>query len=263
MRIEERPQGERFESSSSDDVLAQGPTLGAYSLVVEVVVIGSLMACYRGVRSLLKADLVEAFHNARRIVNLERWLGLTLEAEVQQLILSRRFLVHLVNHYYLWMHFPVVIALLGWVFWRHRDHYTSLRNEMAAVTFLGLVVHIAYPLAPPRMMPGFIDTLSRFGPSIYPESALDGAANQIAAMPSLHFAWALVATSWFSRLLASPLRHLTTAHPILMLVSIIGTANHWWLDAAAAGFLYVAVRLIVPSLSTMITRRRQPCGERY
>ena len=257
-----RKRAERRGPTPFPEVVRQGGTSTGSSIIVETAILVLLMAGYRGVRALAKGELVQAFQNARQILNVERLLGLTLESDIQQWILSRPIVLHLVNHYYLWMHFPVVIALLGWVFWRHREHYTSLRNELTAITFLGLVVHILYPLAPPRMMPGFIDTLGRFGPSIYPDSALEGAANQIAAMPSLHFAWALVATSWCSRLSASPLRNLTMAHPFLMLVTIIGTANHWMLDAAGAGVLYVVVRLAVPSLSVMITRRRRPYGER-
>ena len=64
---------------------------------------------------------------------------------------------------------------------------------MAFVTFAALIIHVAFPLAPPRWMPGFVDTMSEFGPGIYPRNALDGAANQIAAMPSLHFGWAMIA----------------------------------------------------------------------
>ena len=64
---------------------------------------------------------------------------------------------------------------------------------MAFVTFVALVIHLVFPLAPPRMMTGFVDTMREFGPNIYPKNALDGAANQIAAMPSLHFGWAMIA----------------------------------------------------------------------
>ncbi len=42
------------------------------------------------------------------------------------------------------------------------------------------------------MMDGFVDTMAKYGPTIYPANPLDGAANQIAAMPSLHFAWAMI-----------------------------------------------------------------------
>ncbi len=89
-------------------------------------------------------------------------------------------------------------------------------------------------------MDGFVDTMAKWGPSIYPDNPLDGAANQIAAMPSLHFAWAMIVAIAVISVLSSPWRWLIMIHPMLMTLSIIATANHWWIDAAAAGLLVVA-----------------------
>jgi hypothetical protein len=137
-----------------------------------------------------------------------------------------------------------------------------VRTEMALLTFAALVLHVVFPLAPPRMMPGFVDTMMRFGPSIYPRSALEGTANQIAAMPSLHFGWALLAALWFLRLTAGRLRTLVLVHPAVMLLAIIATANHWWIDAAAAALLTAAVRQY-SRFDQLLSRRRQPSAAQY
>jgi hypothetical protein len=147
----------------------------------------------------------------------------------------------MLNHYYIWFHFPMAIGLLLWLYLRHADRYKSTRNLMAAVTFAALVIHLIYPLAPPRMMGGFVDTMSEFGPNIYPRNALDGAANQIAAMPSLHFGWAMIEAMAVIAVLSSRWRWVILAHPALMALAIIATANHWWIDAAAAAVLIVGV----------------------
>ena len=152
------------------------------------------------------------------------------------------------NHYYLWFHFPVAIGLLAWLYWRHNDHYFYIRRLMAVVTFVALVIHVAYPLAPPRMMHGFVDTMFRYGPSIYTRNTLEGAANQIAAMPSLHFGWAVIAAMAVVQVNRSRWRYVAVLHPFLMGTAIVATANHWWVDAAAAGliiFLCWAVAKVV------------------
>lgn len=232
------------------------------SLLHEIVLVASLLLAYRGARMMRRTDLVEAFRHAGLIVDLERQLGVFIEDDVQTWLLGHPSLITALNHYYLWMHFPVAIGFLVWAYLAHFDQYRRIRNEMAALTFLGLVVHVLFPLAPPRMMPGFVDTMMRFGPSIYPQSALEGVSNQIAAMPSLHFGWALIAALWGARLLSTKLRLIAFLHPAIMLLAIVATANHWWLDAAVAAGIIAAVHCW-PADLRMFSRLVRPFGGRY
>ncbi len=209
-------------------------------LLFEIAICGSLLLIYRVIRTFNRTDLGTAFANARDIVKFERWVGLPFEDNLQAFLLDHPTLIKSLNHYYIWFHFPAAIALLLWLYLRHHDRYRSFRNLMAAVTFTALVIHLLYPLAPPRMYPGFVDTMQIYGPSIYPPNAVDGAANQIAAMPSLHFGWALIEAIAVASVLRSRWRWLIFIHPALMALAIIATANHWWIDAAAAAFLIFA-----------------------
>lgn len=206
-------------------------------LLIEIAICGGLLVIYRAIRMINKTDLRTAFANARDIVRLEQWMGLPFEDDLQQLLLDQPTLVQGLNWYYILFHFPAAIALLLWLYLRHPEPYRRVRNLMAFVTFSALLIHLAYPLAPPRMMSGFVDTMERFGPNIYPANAVEGAANQIAAMPSLHFAWAVIEAIAVIAVLNSKWRFVILVHPILMTLSIIATANHWWIDAAAAGLL--------------------------
>ncbi|NNE11008.1 MAG: phosphatase PAP2 family protein [Ilumatobacter sp.] len=208
-------------------------------LLVEMAICGGLLIIYRAIRTVNRTDLGAAFSNARDIVRLEEWLGLPFEDNLQRFLLDHPTLIKLLNHYYIWFHFPAAIGLLLWLYLRHPGRYRPFRNLMAFATFTGLIIHLLFPLAPPRMMDGFVDTMARFGPSIYPENALDGAANQIAAMPSLHFAWALIEAIAVISVLSSRWRWAIVVHPALMTLSIIATANHWWIDAAAAAMLVI------------------------
>jgi hypothetical protein len=102
-------------------------------------------------------------------------------------------------------------------------------------------VHVLFPLAPPRMLPrlGFIDTARVFGPASYGAgSPYKGFANQFAAMPSLHFGWAVV-IAWAALIASSSRwRYVWIAHPVLTLAAIVLTANHYWLDAFVATILF-------------------------
>ncbi|WP_309052032.1 phosphatase PAP2 family protein, partial [Streptomyces sp.] len=73
----------------------------------------------------------------------------------------------------------------------------------------------------------------------------DSMANQFAAMPSLHFGWALMVAIGLIAATRSPWRLLWLAHPALTLLVIVGTANHYWLDALAATALLGAALTLV------------------
>jgi hypothetical protein len=206
-------------------------------LLLEIAICGGLLIVYRVIRGFNKSDLQVAFANAREIIGFEKWLGMPFEDDLQRWLLDHPTLIKLLNHYYIWFHFPAAIALLLWLFVRHADRYRPFRNLMAAATFSALLIHLVFPLAPPRMIPGFVDTMRVFGPSIYPPSALEGAANQIAAMPSLHFGWAMIEAIAVISVLRTRWRWAILAHPALMVLAIIATANHWWIDAAAAAVI--------------------------
>jgi hypothetical protein len=225
-------------------------------MLVEIAIVAALLMIYRFIRTLNRTDLGTAFSNARDVIRLESWLGLPFEKDLQRFLLDHPGLIKALNHYYVWFHFPTAIALLVWLYLRHSEAYRPFRNLMAFSTFTGLIIHLLFPLAPPRMMDGFVDTMARYGPAIYPANPLDGAANQIAAMPSLHFAWAMIAAIAVVSVLSSRWRWVVVVHPVLMTLSIIATANHWWIDAAAAAFLVVAGIALWRVLTAWVGDRR-------
>ena len=135
----------------------------------ELALIGALYLLYRLGRLLARGQEVVAYDHAVDVHSLEHLLRLPSEATVQGLVPSDR-LLHLANVYYVSAHFPSIIAFLvvGYLF-RPRPVYQWARNLLIAVTLTALVVHVVYPLAPPRMFPqwGFVDTMAAFGPNAY------------------------------------------------------------------------------------------------
>ncbi|MCU1344258.1 MAG: hypothetical protein JWL70_524, partial [Acidimicrobiia bacterium] len=98
------------------------------------------------------------------------------------------------------------------------------------------VVFWLYPVAPPRMLPGFVDTVAVTNAiGSWHSGDLAQAANEFAAMPSLHVAWACwcfvaIRRSWPGRRWATVA---AVAHLLLTVVCVVVTANHYVLDAVA------------------------------
>ena len=216
-------------------------------LIREFALIVVVYLGYRHVRHLARDQADQAFENARRVVEIERRLHLFTEQAVQQAFMHNDALMWLLNHYYARVHFPLTIIFLVWLVVRHRDAYRTVRTWLITVTLVALRMHVAFPLAPPRMLSslGFVDTLRQSGLRIYSTNPNDSAANQFAAMPSLHFGWAVIVAAGFvavCRTLASVLAFL---HPVITLIAIVATANHYWIDAGVALVLVIGAVMVV------------------
>ncbi|MFH9060177.1 phosphatase PAP2 family protein [Streptomyces coeruleorubidus] len=232
---------------AGSDAIARPP------LVREFLLVAGLFLVYKLGRQLATGHTGEAFHNAYRVWDFERAVRLPGEGAVQSLLLHVDGLVHLANTYYAAVHFPVTAAFLIWLYLRRPAHYVWARRILAAVTAAALVVHLLFPLAPPRMLAatGLVDTARVYGPSVYGSPATDSLSNQFAAMPSLHFGWALMVAVGLIVATRSRWRWLWLLHPLLTLLVIVGTANHYWLDAiVATALLGLALAAILPQTSS-------------
>ncbi|GAA2501761.1 phosphatase PAP2 family protein [Streptomyces gobitricini] len=217
-------------------------------LVRELVLVTALFLVYKLGRSVANGHEALAFGNADRVWDLERALHLPGEGRVQHLVLDGAALVHAANAYYAWVHFPATAAFLGWLYWRRPGHYVWARRALALLTAAALALHLLVPLAPPRMLAeaGLVDTARVYGPSVYGATpATDGMANQFAAMPSLHFGWALMVAVGLIAATRGRWRALWLLHPLVTLLVIVGTANHYWLDAVVATALLGAALALV------------------
>jgi hypothetical protein len=234
-----------------DDTAARPPLLRELLLVVGLFVV------YKAGRLLATGRTDEAFANARRVWGWERSLRLPGEGAVQATLLHSDTLVHIANTYYATVHFPATVAFLVWLYLRRPAHYVWARRVLALVTAAALVGHLAFPLAPPRLLAeaGLVDTGQVYGPTVYgAHPAADALANQFAAMPSLHFGWALMVAIGLIAATRSRLRALWLLHPLLTLLVIVGTANHYWLDAiVATALLCVALAVVRPPRRTVTT----------
>ncbi|MET7426599.1 phosphatase PAP2 family protein [Dactylosporangium sp. NPDC005555] len=213
----------------------------------ELLLVVGLFLAYKMGRLLVDGRVGQAYANAKLVWHAERAMWLPDEAALQHLLLTSEVVIRSANVYYAVVHFPATVAFLVFMYIFRPEHYIRFRRILAWLTAAGLVMHFAFPLAPPRMLAGIgmLDTAARFGPSVYGPPQTDTLSNQYAAMPSLHVGWALVVALGLIVSTRSRWRWLWLAHPILTTVVVVGTANHYWLDGIVGAALVGALMLAV------------------
>jgi len=195
-----------------------------------------------------------AIDRGQWIWQAERAVHLPSETVVQQAFLPHPLIVQALNLYYAGLHFVVVIGCLIWVYVWHRQRYPRVRTTLVLFTAAALLIQFV-PVAPPRMLPGdgMIDTAVRYGQSVY-GSVAGFNADQLSAMPSVHVGWALLTALVIVEVSRSRWRWLALAYPLLTMLAVVVTANHYWLDGIAAALL-LALALVVQRVSRTLYRR--------
>jgi hypothetical protein len=203
--------------------------------VLEAAMIGFLYGLWQLCGKLSVYGMHDALIRARWIERFEHDVFLPSEHAVQKLILGHPLIVQTANLYYDTMHFTMMFVFLIWLFVRHRDQYRHIRSVIALTTLFCLLVQLI-PVAPPRMMPGIVDTAMVYHQSVY-QSGIP--ADQLGAMPSVHVAWG-VAVGWYAaRVSTSRWRWIAVVHASLTVFFVVATGNHWWLDGIVAVALLV------------------------
>jgi hypothetical protein len=238
---------ERVESLSVPEAVK--PPGGMRRIIREVALLGVLFGIYNLGRLVSAKHAESAYVHADDLIGWEKWLGLPSEAAVQQQALRVDGLADLANWFYATVHFPLTAAVLLWLMIRRPVEYGKARWAFASLTGLALAGHMLFPLAPPRMMPGWLDTGVLLGQSVYGPTTDSGVANQFAAMPSLHVGWSFMVAVFLIRATRSRWRWLWIAHPLVTFTVVVVTANHYWLDGL------VAITLALPLLLIFDARR--------
>jgi hypothetical protein len=187
-----------------------------------------------------------ACDHARQVMSFEHHLGLYHEQTFQEWAQHFRPLIIGANYFYGSFHFIVTIFAGIFLYRRYSDDYPRFRNTLAITTAIALIGFTFYPLAPPRMFPGFVDTLAK-DPAFWSfnSGGMQSVSNQFAAMPSVHIAWA----TWCAFALAPRLKNrvasvLAAAYPFITLVVIVITANHYIVDAVG-GWIILALGWVI------------------
>ncbi|MBI1885553.1 MAG: phosphatase PAP2 family protein [Chloroflexi bacterium] len=203
----------------------------AFRLILEILLVVPAYLLYQLVRAQVTGRTGDAFANARDVISIERRLGIFWEADLQGVILAKDFLVDLFSYVYIWGHLPVIIVTAVAIFIWRRERYAFFRNAFLISGAISLIIFGLVPLAPPRLFPGlgFADTV----PDVQSYYIFQNPqiVNPYAAMPSLHFGWDLLVAIAIITSTRNPLlRGLALVMPVLSLLGVVMTANHYFLD---------------------------------
>lgn len=205
------------------------------NLLLELLLIRVTYAAYSQVRLVARGDRATAEAHGHQIHSLEHALHIDIEHWANHTVVGVPWLNHFLSFYYETFHFITPLTILAVLYVLRPVDFRWARTALGFATLFGLLGFWLFPLAPPRLMPGlgFIDTVHGVQDFAKPDyGAMTAVTNQYAAMPSLHFGWSLwcgiviavVAPKWWMKALG-------LLDPLFTLSAIVGTANHWVLDA--------------------------------
>jgi PAP2 superfamily len=214
----------------------------------EVLVIVWLCWVYDAIANLAPLRQAAAYAHAAGLLRLETTLHMDPEASLDHWLARHHTLAVLVSNYYDNAHFVVTLGLVGWLWWSYPGLYRPLRTGLVLTNLIAMVVFWLYPMAPPRLLnPGrYTDVVASthaFGS--WHSGTLATAANQLAAMPSLHMAWAAWSALALWRIFAGRrFRWLVWLYPGVTSVAVLSTGNHYVLDVIA-GLATLVVAMVI------------------
>ncbi len=248
-----------------------------YRDVVEIGLVALAFLLYFLVRGSVVDREAEALGNAIDVIDLERSLGFFWEPDLNAAVLDYRALIQFFNAVYFWLDFPLIVAIGLWLYFFGRRHeYTVARDALLASGAIALIVYHLFPVAPPRLLPAeygfdFVDTVKVHTGLAYQAESTAPFVNPYAAMPSLHYGWAVLVGGvlfWSTRNVW--LRALGVFMPVGQIAAIVFTANHYFLDAMAGlvvGLLGLLVAMALqrwayPRIREMVRGRGNGAGVR-
>lgn len=254
--------------TESTDGAAQAIGPPRHGWLREAALVFGFYYVYQTIRSLADHgnSKSRAYRNAGWLVSWEKDLFIFREQAIQHVFIGSEWFIRVMNIYYGTLHFIITTGLLVWIYTKRHHAYRAMRNLLGLTTALAIIGYWSFPLAPPRLYlecngtipvmghegglvrPAcFVDTLDKIGGLwSYKTAVAKAVANQYAAMPSLHFGWAL----WCGIVLWRFAAHRSTkwfglVYPALTLFAIVVTANHYFLDAVGGTIILFGALLLL------------------
>jgi len=212
-----------------------------HSLAVEAASLLVLYATYEAARGLVAGNRRVAIDHAHTVAALERKLHLFVEPNVQHAARALPGLLTFLGGAYLTLHLSVTAGLLLWLHQRRRAAFARIRTTLLVASALALIGFVLFPTAPPRLAGiGIADTVSS-GHVDLNEGLISSLYNPFAAVPSLHIGYALIAAAALIRFGNTRIARLTgVLYPLLVLLVVVATGNHFLFDAATGAIVVVA-----------------------
>ncbi|MEU8027403.1 phosphatase PAP2 family protein [Streptomyces sp. NPDC049099] len=232
----------------------------------ELPLILLVYGCYSAGRLLARGDVSSAVDHGLVLLRLEKALHLDAEHPLNRLFTREPWLGVPADFWYASLHYLVTPALLIWLFRAHAEHYRRARTWLMTSTFIGLIGFTLLPTCPPRLLSaghGFVDTMAHYssygwwGSEASAPRGMGGMTNQYAAMPSLHVGWALWCGVMLWRHGRTRLaRTVAVGYPLGTALVVMGTANHYLLDAVAGVAVMGIGHLLAQPVMRVVDRVR-------
>lgn len=226
---------------------------------IEAFFIVWLLWIYDAVSNLAPMREAAAMRHAWEVLHFEQRLHIDPEKALNHWMSLHLGLGWWVSNYYDNAHFVVTLGLVWWLWWRRPEHYRGLRTSLVLINVIGFTVYWLWPMAPPRLLigGGFVDIVAvthAFG--AWHAGLLKSVANQFAAMPSLHMAWATWCAIVVWRLYGKH-RWVATVwlYPAITAVAVMATANHFLTDVVAGVLTAFVATWMANGLQGYLDRR--------
>jgi hypothetical protein len=235
----------------------RGGALGQIALVI-----GAWIA-YSLARSLSGDDVAAAIHRGQLLQHWDSLLGFGWTIDLNHWVTDHALLAVPMTLEYASLHYLVTPLVLVWLWRSHPEIYRSALFALIAMSAVGLVVYIALPVAPPRLLPGsgWIDTMNAWshigwwGGAGSAPAGLGHLTDQYAAMPSLHVGWAVwCAWVWRQAARHATVRRLAWIYPATVAATVAATANHYVLDVVVGVALALAACAYAPGFVASLRR---------
>lgn len=195
-------------------------------------------------RLVLRRDgRARARRTGERIVELEQRAGIHVEPVLQQALMRFPRIVHGLNMGYGLFNVTLTLGWLVLLYRRRDERYHRFRRACLLAHVGAQPVFLLLPTAPPRALDGFVDTMAEVSGLDLEHPLLVRFYNPVAAMPSLHVAFAVVTGAEIAARSDSPaVKSIAHAYAPLVATVVAGTGNHYLLDAVAGAALGAAAR---------------------
>lgn len=214
---------------------------------VEIALIAILYIAYCITRTFASTAFAPARGRALDILTFEKAWRIDIESWLNDVFLRNDWLAVGSSYWYATTHYLVTLLVLIWIFRRSSVEYLTARRALVFASLAGLTFYLLMPTAPPRLVGGYHDILSlNSGIGWWSQNGsapkgMGDITNELAAFPSLHAGWSLWVAIVLIRAGAPRIvRALGLAYAAVMAFVIVGTGNHWVLDAVV-GWAVVAV----------------------
>lgn len=219
-------------------------------LVIVVFALG-----YDEVRSLHGDVAAAALRHGRAVLRLDQAMHMSWAEPMNRWLAAHHAVAQVLSADYFVMHLGMTALVLLLLWWRSED-YRRHRNVLVVASLIGLAVYWLYPVAPPRMLPGFDDTLRALLPAAYHFEAAN--ANLYAALPSLHMAWSIwCGAALWSLSRASWMRAIAVGHPAMTAVTVLATGNHYTFDLVTGALLIALAYPLTDSAARVLSELRE------